>query len=201
MTRLIEIFILLFALTMLLGGCAAKRYSYDQQLLFEADSLFRSGNYEYAKVKYAKIRDAHSETDAARLAQFYLGYINVYYDNPFASWEAALREFKNFVALYPRDIKTGEAQSWIRILVAMQSFEKEYEGSSYKLEQLKSKESKDSKEKDLMQVQRKLLIDSNNDQLKKCTDDRDSLSRKTKELENFILDLEKKCQAAATGGR
>lgn len=186
---------------MLLGGCAAKRYSYDQQLLFEADSLFRAGNFEYAKVKYAKIRDAHAETDAARLAQFYLGYINVYYDNPFASWEAALREFKNFVTLYPRDIKTAEAQSWIRILVAMQSFEKEYEGSSYKLEQLKTKESKESKEKDLLQVQRKLLIDSNNDQLKKCTDDRDSLSRKTKELENFILDLEKKCQAAATGGR
>jgi len=198
MTRFIEFYFLLFALTMLLGGCAAKRYSYDQQLLFEADSLFRMGNYEYAKVKYAKIRDVHSETDAARLAQFYLGYINVYYDNPFASWEAALREFKNFVALYPRDIKTSEAQSWIRILVAMQSFEKEYEGSSYKLEQLKSRE---SKEKDQQQVQRKILIETNSDQLKKCTDDRDSLSRKTKELENFILDLEKKCQAAATGGR
>mgnify|MGYP001767069743 FL=1 len=198
MIRLIEILLLLFATTLFLGGCAAKRYSYDQQLFFEADSLFKVGNYEYAKVKFAKIRDAHAETDAARLAQFYLGYINVYYDNPFASWEAALREFKNFVTLYPRDIKTHEAQSWIRILVAMQSFEKEYQGSTYKLEQQKSRE---SKEKDQQQVQRKLLIESNSDQLKKCTDDRDSLSRKTKELENFILDLEKKCQAAATGGR
>ncbi|NLD92374.1 MAG: hypothetical protein GX639_06860 [Fibrobacter sp.] len=198
MIRLIEIFLLLFTTTMLLGGCAAKRYSYDQQLFFEADSLFKVGNYEYAKVKFAKIRDAHTETDAARLAQFYLGYINVYYDNPFASWEAALREFKNFVTLYPRDIKTHEAQSWIRILVAMQSFEKEYQGSTYKLEQQKSRE---SKEKDQQQVQRKLLIESSSDQLKKCTDDRDSLSRKTRELENFILDLEKKCQAAATGGR
>ncbi len=198
MIRLIEILLLLFATTLFLGGCAAKRYSYDQQLFFEADSLFKVGNYEYAKVKFAKIRDAHAETDAARLAQFYLGYINVYYDNPFASWEAALREFKNFVTLYPRDIKTHEAQSWIRILVAMQSFEKEYQGSTYKLEQQKSRE---SKEKDQQQVQRKLLIESNSDQLKKCTDDRDSLSRKTRELENFILDLEKKCQAAATGGR
>lgn len=198
MIRLIEIFLLLFTTIMLLGGCAAKRYSYDQQLFFEADSLFKVGNYEYAKVKFAKIRDAHTETDAARLAQFYLGYINVYYDNPFASWEAALREFKNFVTLYPRDIKTHEAQSWIRILVAMQSFEKEYQGSTYKLEQQKSRE---SKEKDQQQVQRKLLIESSSDQLKKCTDDRDSLSRKTRELENFILDLEKKCQAAATGGR
>ena len=180
-------------LLLMFSGCAVKSVNYEQRLLNKADSLFRTGNYEYAKVKFAKIRDAHPETDAAKTAQFYLGYINVYYDNPFANWEAALREFKMFSTLYPKDYRIGEVSSWIRILVVMQSFKKEYLGTITKLEQAKNKDIKDNDAKALL---RRINIDTYAESLKKCFDDRDSLGRKTKYLENVILDLERKCQDA-----
>lgn len=189
--KLLTLF-LLFTIVFLYG-CAGKVLTYDQQLLSEADSLFRSGNYEYAKVKYSRIRDAHPETEAAKSAQYFLGYINVYYDNPFANWEAALREFKMFSTLYPQDNRIGEVSSWIRILVVMQSFKKEYQGTSLKLEQFKNKETKETDSKNLL---RKLNIDVITESLKKCYDDRDSLVKKSKDLENVIIDLERKCQQA-----
>lgn len=174
-------------------SCAAKFPSFEKQLLFRADSLFKVGNYEYAKVNYAKIRDAHPETDVAKTAQFYLGYINVFYDNPFANWEAALREFRMFATLFPQDYRIGEVNSWIRILTVMQSFKKEYQGSITKLDQVKIK---DQKETEFKSVEHRIKIDSIAETLKKCFDDRDSLVRKTKDLENAILDLEKTCQGA-----
>jgi len=174
-------------------GCAAKVVTYEQQLLSEADSLFKVGSYEYAKIKYSKIRDTYQETDAAKTAQFYLGYINVFYDNPLANVEGALREFQRYATMYPRDVRIGEVNSWIRILVAMQSFEKEFHGTSDKLEQARNRE---IKENDLRAQLKKMNLETYTDALKKCDDSRDSLARKTKELENVILDLERKCQDA-----
>jgi outer membrane protein assembly factor BamD (BamD/ComL family) len=176
------------------SGCAVKRFSYEQQLLSEADSLFKVGNYEYAKVKYAKIRDAHPETDVAKTAQFYLGYINVFYDNPFANWEASLREFRMFATLFPQDYRIGEVNSWIRILTVMQSYKKEYQGTINKLDQIKAKEL--IKDNEPRAIVHRINIDSIAETLRKCFDDRDSLVRKTKDLENAILDLEKTCQGA-----
>jgi hypothetical protein len=93
--------------------------------------------------------------------------------------------------LYPEDVRIGEVTSWIRILVAMESFKKEYLLTATKLEQAKNREVKESESKT-----RKINIDSITESLKKCYDDRDSLARKTKELENVIIDLERKCQQA-----
>ncbi|NLG16728.1 MAG: hypothetical protein GX556_05290 [Fibrobacter sp.] len=182
--------ILLLSLIM---GCAAKVVTFEQLMLFEADSLFRAGNYEYAKVKYSKIQGSRPESDEAKKAQYYLGLINIYYDNPFANWEMALQEFKKFASLYPNDFRIGEVNSWIRLLVVMQSFKKEYRGTADKLEQLaKSKEMEASQP----QQPRRLNIDMITESLRNCYSDRDSLTRKSKELENFILDLERKCQQA-----
>lgn len=182
----------ILAIFLMQSGCAVKSFSYEQQLLSKADSLFRVGNYEYAKVKFAEIRDAHPETEAAKASQFYLGYINVFYDNPFANWEAALREFKTFTTLYPGDNRIGEVNSWIRILVVMQSFKKEYQGTANKLEIAKVKENKDNDTKAAVKTKN----DTNIELFKNCLDGRDSLVRKTKDLENVILDLERKCQDA-----
>jgi outer membrane protein assembly factor BamD (BamD/ComL family) len=162
-----------------------------QDLHSKADSLFNAGNYEYAKVKYSKICATFPETDAAKTAQYYLGYINVYYDNPFANWEAALREFKTFATLYPQDYRIDEVNSWIRILVVMQSFKKEYQGTISKLDLVKLKEHKENDSKF-----KKVNIDFIIESLKRCDDDRDSLAKKTKDLENVIIDLERKCQQA-----
>ena len=43
---------------MALTGCAARVITYEQQMLNEADSLFKAGNYEYAKVQFSKIKDS-----------------------------------------------------------------------------------------------------------------------------------------------
>lgn len=177
----------------MLPGCAAKMVTHEQQLLSEADSLFKVGNYEYAKIKFDKIRNTYSETDAARIAQYNLGYINIFYDNPMSSPDGALREFKTFVTLYPKDQRVAEVNSWIRLLVSMKSFEKENNYTSDKFEQLKSRE---IKENDIRAQIKKINENTSSEIIKKCSEERDSLSRKTKELENVIIDLERKFQDA-----
>jgi len=179
---------------MLFVGCGGKMLTYEQQLLGEADSLFKAGNYEFAKIRFDKIRTLKPESPAAKIAQYYLGYINVYYDNPFASWEAALREFRLYVTLYPDDARVDEINSWIKLLVVMQSFKKSYIGSTDSINALKM-------EKDLTERAAKNLVPVDSvitlyELLRKNNHARDSLVRKNKELENFIIDLEKKCQEA-----
>lgn len=176
----------------LMWGCTAKVITYEQQMLFEADSLFKAGNYDHAKARFSKIQESKPESDEAKRAQFMLGLINLYYDNPSANWEIALQKFKKFASLYPDDYRIGEVNSWIRLLVVMQSFKKEYRGTADKLEQLAK-----SKEMEVPQPQpRKVNIDAITESLRNCYNDRDSLTRKSRELENFILDLERKCQQA-----
>lgn len=186
--------------TLLLGqiflGCNGKVLTYEQQLLGEADSLFRAGNYEFAKLRFDKIRTLKPNSPSAKIATYYLGYINVYYDNPFATPEAALREFKTYVSLYPDDARVDEVNSWIKLLVVMQSFEKNYRGSIDSLAAIKTqqllKEQAQAVKKNVSHDSIAIL----NDVIRKTYHLRDSLSRKNKELENFILDLEKKCQEA-----
>jgi outer membrane protein assembly factor BamD (BamD/ComL family) len=172
-------------------GCMGRVVTYESQLLSEADSLFDAGNFEVAKLKYAKVIDTRPESEAARSAQFNLGYINVYYDNPFANWEAALREFKAFSSMYPDDVRIDQANSWIRILVVLQSFKKEYKGTTTKLEQM----NKSLKEPDV-KATRRVNLDMVTESLKSCYDDRDSLNRSIEGLKNVILEMERKCQQA-----
>ncbi|HLV30791.1 MAG TPA: hypothetical protein VKY57_04400 [Chitinispirillaceae bacterium] len=183
-------FILLYTVTvsLLFFGCAGQVVTLEQKILHEADSLFNAGNYEYAKLKYAKVRDSKPESQFSRIAQYQLGYINIYYENPFSNWEAALREFELFASLYPDDFRIGEVNSWIRMLVTMRSFKKNYTGTTEQLQQLKTK------------IENRPRLTSNietiTESLRNCYNDKDSLMRKTKELENVILDLERKCQQA-----
>lgn len=191
----IDIFVSLFLY--LLAGCGGKVVTYEQQLLFEADSLFKIGYYELAKNKYQKILLLTPNSPAARIAQYYLGYINVYYENDMASWEAALREFKKFLALYPDDVRANEVKSWIKVLNAMQRFQKEYGSLKKEIEEFKPP----PKEKEECEVVvppkiSPLTIEALNESLRNCTHARDSLIKKNKELENFILELEKECQEA-----
>ncbi len=125
---------------LLLGRCGPKvavsRYSYEKQLLVQADSLFRAGNYEYAIRKYSRIRDEYAKSEAGAKAQYNLGYVNIYYDNPFADYAAALREFKRFQAHYPRDRRIESANNWIRILTVLQDFDSHYHGNTQRLKEV-----------------------------------------------------------------
>lgn len=186
------------SLVIILAGCTADKFhSFEKQMLFEADSLFRDGNYELAKRKYEKIRDMHPQPSVASTAQYYLGFINVYYENPFANWEAALREFKQFASLYPDDFRLEQVNSWIRILVVMQAFKKDYLGTMSRLEEINERRQTDSRVMhDQLQSQNKSALDSISAILRNCNEYRDSLVRKAHDLENVILDLERKCQQA-----
>ncbi|MBD3316442.1 MAG: tetratricopeptide repeat protein [Chitinivibrionales bacterium] len=114
-----------------LWACApqAVHYTLDRKLSVEADSLFRTGNYEYAIRQYSKIRDEFPKTAAGANAQYMLGIIHVHYDNPFADYDAALREFKRFKRLHPDDRRIDNAKNWIRILTVLHDFAMHYEGN------------------------------------------------------------------------
>jgi len=115
-------------------------YSFEKQLLVQADSLFKAGNYEYAILKYIRIRDEYAKTGTGAKAQFWLGYINIFYDNPFADYNVALREFKRFQAEYPDDARAPRAKNWIRILTVLQDFDKQYHGNNTELIRLEQKQ-------------------------------------------------------------
>lgn len=173
-------------------SCGGKYLTYEQQLLVDADSLFDAGNYEYAKDKFVKIKTLKPTSPAARTAQYYLGYINIYYENPFASWEAALREFKLFVSLYPDDARIDEVNSWIKLLTVMQSFKRDYLGTTDRLEELRLRKMEQLAVP--AQKQATPAVDPLSESLRNCYHVRDSLNQKSKDLENFIIDLEKECQ-------
>ena len=154
------------------------RAGYSMRQLAQADSLFRTGNYELAKLKYLKIRETSRSSTARTLAQYYLGYVNIYYDNPFADYEAALREFKRFASDYPNNEHIEEVNNWIRLLTAMQNFDTNYQGNVSKLHNLSSKEQNIAKNYATLQ----------NEYLK-CEILKDSLINRIKILEGVIEKL------------
>lgn len=166
-----------------LVGCASNvkvsHYSYEKQLLTTADSLFDIGSYEYAKLKYAKIRDEYSNTTTGAKAQFFLGYINVYYENPFADYSAALREFQLYQTWYPDGSRIETVNNWIRILTIMKDFDKQYHGKNNKLEQLKIQQ--DSIYQNYEELQDALL---------QCESRNDTLRSRIRILEGLIEEID-----------
>lgn len=152
--------------------------NYNMRQLTEADSLFRTGNYELAKLKYAKIRDTNRNPAILARAQYHLGYINIYYENPFADYEAALREFKRFATLFPNDERIELTNNWIRILTAMRNFDSGFQGNVDKLKESKWRQNDISR--NYSNLQEAYL---NCDALK------DSLHRRIKILEGVIEKL------------
>ncbi|MBD3322265.1 MAG: hypothetical protein GF350_14290, partial [Chitinivibrionales bacterium] len=119
--------------------CAGQIMTAGARALAEADSLFNAGDYVHARMEYAKIRDEHPKTEAAEKAQYKLGYLNIYYGNPFADWEAALREFTKYQSLYPEGKKIEDVNCWINILHSVQSYEAGYSSSAYQARKLEDK--------------------------------------------------------------
>jgi hypothetical protein len=172
---------------MLFGGCATPQLLvYEQQLLVDADSLLVSGNYEVAKLRYAKIRDNFPATNAAALAQYKLGYINVFYNNPFASTEAALREFKRFATNYAQHNLIDEVNSWIRLLVALETFQSQYEAKAAQALELQKKE------KSTRQQQSSGSYDVLLDAVRRCYSEKDSLIHQIQVLHEVIEGIEAK---------
>ncbi len=101
------------------ANTAVSQVSFDMRLMNHADSTFTEGNYEKAKQEYSQIIQKGQSEMAKALAQFKLGYLNVYYENPFADYGQALVEFRKFVQSYPNHSKCSEANNYIRIIDRM----------------------------------------------------------------------------------
>jgi hypothetical protein len=127
-----------------------------------------------------KVRDDFPKSNAGIRAQYSLGYINIYYDNPFADYNAALREFKKFAAKYPADKRAEMVNNWIRILTILQDFGKSYYGSNSKLQRLRNKQSSIFKNYSTLQ-----------DAYLRCDRRSDSLSQRIRILEGIIAELDK----------
>lgn len=178
-------------LASLIFACSSstKMITYRTRLLSEADSLLHTGKFDSSKAIYEKIRSDKPNSEEGRTAHFALAYINVYYKNPNADWNEALKEFKSFASLHPKDPRLGEALSWIRMLTVIKSFNNEFRRASTQVKHLKL----DRSENRHMQ---RLFLDSMTSMIRGCYQIRDSLVKKNAELENVIIDLEKKCQQA-----
>lgn len=163
----------------------------------EADSLFAAGNFEGAKMAYEKIRiEMPPSSPEAEKAHYYLGYINVFYKNPWADWNTALTEFKSFAALYPNDPRINEVLSWIRILTTIKSFESEYRRATNKVELLAQDSSTAFEIKRFYLDSMAAILRNSYESRDSVVRKHDSLARKNAELINVIIDLEKKFQRA-----
>jgi outer membrane protein assembly factor BamD (BamD/ComL family) len=199
MTKILKItftLILIFASIIIFGisfyGCAASRmtqYTFDKQLLSDAEDKFNKKNYKEALAIYQILINSpeFSKTYSAKLALYKIGLINIYYDNPDADINSAISAFNLYKTRYPTDPRIGEINSIIKILVALKSFEAQYDETSMKLKKLQTKTA-------LTNVSLDTLLEKIN----KCSFERDSLSlersillKKINDLEQTIIKMEK----------
>lgn len=150
-------------------------YSQDKKLLVKADSLFKNENYELAIRVYTKIRDEFPQTTSGVIAQYKLGYINIFFGNPFADYRAALREFKRFQNEYPNDKNNELVNNWIRLLTVFEDFEGYYNKGSESMEEWRRKEKEILKNYETLQ-----------DAYLRCDAETDSLKRHIQKLEGII---------------
>lgn len=166
---------------------ATTAYTFDKQLLDKADEKFKQRNYAEALDKYAEIVKTFPRSTSARSALFKIGFTNLYFDNPQADWMAALKAFRLFQKKFGNDPKTAEVNTWIRILVAMESFAAQYGQSSQRIQKLKTKT-----------LEKSESVEQLREEFLRCTFEKDSLNleknaliQKIKELEATILKIEK----------
>jgi septal ring factor EnvC (AmiA/AmiB activator) len=116
-----------------------------------------------------------------------MGFVNIYFDNPEADWSAALKAFRLFQKQYGDDQKIEEVNTWVRILVTMESFAAQYGESSARIQKLKTKT-----------IEKSESVEQLREEFLRCSFEKDSLAleknalvQKIKELESTILKIEK----------
>lgn len=154
-------------------------YGYDMRQLAEADSLFNEGLYELAKMKYTKIKNDMKNKKIAEIAQYSLGYINIYHENPFADFQAALREFKLYMSTYPNGQNLENAKNWVRMLTSFKNFDKDFKGNQSMLNTIKT-------QKNTIQKSYDDIFNA----YTKCYSKKDSLEKRIAVLEEVLLILE-----------
>jgi hypothetical protein len=177
---------LLCLLVLSMWHCAGRVVTATGRQLQEADSLFNAGDYVHAKMAYNKVVSSRPGTEAAREAQYRLGYLYLYYNNPFADWEAALREFLEYQAQYPDGRRIEEVNTWISLLHAIQSYQEGYDLTAKQARNLESNRTGQSRKISTL-TEALLSCEAVKDSLQK---EAEFLSRKVKDLEELILKLQ-----------
>jgi len=95
--------------------------------LREADIFFRENKYHDAVARYRTVIRDHPDSSWAADAQFGLAAALAYYDNPQKDYSQSLREFEEFLRLYPEHAKVDEAQNWRQVLKTLDHFNKNIE--------------------------------------------------------------------------
>jgi outer membrane protein assembly factor BamD (BamD/ComL family) len=155
-------------------------YSFENRLLLEADSLLKMKNFESATIRYAKIRNDYPKSNAAIRAQYQLSLVFTHFDNPFADYNAALREFKRFAETYPDDERITMARNWIRVLTLLQEYAKNYQNNTGQLKDVKDRQNSVVRNYESLQ-----------DSYVQCNNRNDSLSRRIQILEGIIAQIDK----------
>jgi outer membrane protein assembly factor BamD (BamD/ComL family) len=177
-------------LLILVSGCShvtTTQYTFDKKLLAEADGKCKLKKYAEALKTYGEIVKTFPQTSSARTALFKIGFVNIYFDNLLADWNAALNAFKLFQKHYPDDPRIEEVNTWIRILVTMELFKTQYGETSERVKSLMNKST-------VVSGNYETLLEA----IQKCSFDKDSLdneknalNQKIKALEQTILKIEK----------
>ena len=184
---LISNFIVLFILISFIFQCAptvktveVSSNSTIENIFLYADSLFNIGNYDIAKLEYKKIRDNNKDKEIIAYAQFNLAFIDIYYDNPFADYNIALIEFKQFVSEFPNHPRVSAAKNWIKILTVLRGFSREYKGSTETLSIIKEKCDEYLKQYSILK-----------NSYQRCDSVKDSLKQQIQVLERVIEEITK----------
>jgi hypothetical protein len=188
MIRFLSIVLPLVCLLLTIEQCASVRLiTVSERNLNEADSLFSSGDYLHAKIAYTKIRDIEQDSNIVQEAQYKLGYLNVFYNNPYGDWEEALREFTRYQSRFPLGRRADEINSWVTILHTIESYQDGYNSSFTQAKDLKNRTSDEVKK-----------VNTLMEGMLKCATIKDSLSnevnflsRKVKDMEELILKVQK----------
>ncbi len=168
-----------FLAFLLFPGCAGELATTSRRSLSSADSLAATGDYLHAKRAYNRILQSRPNTSLAEDAQYQLGYLSIFYENPFADWEVALAEFKKYKEKYPMGRHIDKVNTWLSVLHALQSYNAGYHTQVDQAEKLISKRSTE-----------KRRIVGLADSVLRCEHERDSLRRALYGLENKLREYE-----------
>jgi len=175
----LPVFALLGVCCLAIPNCAGRFVTTSERVLTDADSLFAVGDYLHAKMAYGRVAASRPNTEWAEESQYRIGYISLFYGNPFADWESALLEFTKYQQVYPSGKHIDEVNTWLGILHSLVSYSQGYVDQAQQSEKMSAKHT--------FELRKTVgLADS----LFRCEISRDSLERSVQNLTGRIHELE-----------
>jgi outer membrane protein assembly factor BamD (BamD/ComL family) len=105
--------------------------------LMEAEKLAQEAKYAEAVTAYRAVLQQHPNTEWAPEAKYGIALVCVSADNPQRDYAAAIKEFDEFLSLYPSDKRSAEAKNWRQALKVLVDTKKENDRLNKNIERLK----------------------------------------------------------------